>query len=108
MFRVTVGHASDRTIELYVVGELVLGEATKQLRDVLSSLATTYAEVVVDFTTLTRIDSAGTGLLVACYSAAPTRGSKLRITNVTGRVREVLLLVKLLTILDDSGTPLAA
>jgi anti-sigma B factor antagonist len=103
MFRVTIGHVTGHTVGLFVEGTLVIGEAAQHLREMLSSLVTTHAEVIVDFSRLKRIDSTGVGVLVECYSAAQARGSRLRIRNVTGRVRDVLLLVKLLTLLDDDA-----
>jgi len=101
MFKIVVGSASNGTIEVALFGRLVLGQPTSRLREVLASLAGAYGRVVLDCQALKQIDSSGVGELVSCHAVASGQGTRLQVRNMTGQVREVLLLVKLLTVLED-------
>jgi anti-anti-sigma factor len=101
---VTPGH-----IELRLSGELVIGAETAKVRACLSPLVEKFAQVTVDLKSLRRIDSTGIGVLVMAYAKARNHGHRLLATNVGGTVRDTLLLVKLLAVLDpECMTPQAA
>ena len=62
----------------------------------------------MDLGGLRRIDSTGIGVLVMTRSIADANGHRMRAVNVVGTVREVLLLVKLLTVLGGDDAPRVA
>lgn len=54
----------------------------------------------MDLSRVRPIDSTGVGVLVGARSVADAHGAHMRALNITGAVRDVLLLVKLLTVLS--------
>lgn len=108
MFRVLVRSITEDTVEIGVEGDLTLGPPTSQFRDVVVNLLARYREVTIDFSRMRRIDSTGVGVLIECHTSAHARGRRLRLANIVGRVREVLLLVRVLTLIEGDPTALAA
>ena len=57
------------------------------------------------------VDSAGLGELVQAYATTKTRGGALKLLNVTKRLRDLLVVTKLLTVFetfDDEASALAS
>lgn len=71
-------------------------------------LATAVGEatgVVLDLTRVAMIDSTGLGLLLTTERSARTRGGRVVLAGVGARVRQLLHLVKLETVLTSCATP---
>ena len=103
MMSYEIQESSTGCIEVRLVGDLVMGPDGAKVRECLSALVRKFPQVIVDLSRLRRIDSAGIGILVAAHSEAGRNGNLLRAVNVVGSVRDLLLLVKLLTIFDGSS-----
>ena len=103
MMRYEIQESSTGCVELRLDGDLVLGPDGAKVRECLSALVRRFPQVTVDLSRLRRIDSAGIGILVAAHAEAGKNGNLLRAVNVVGSVRDLLLLVKLLTIFDGSS-----
>ena len=57
------------------------------------------------------MDSAGLGQLVQAYATTKNKGGALKLVNVTKRLRDLLIVTKLLTVFDtydDEKTALAS
>ena len=57
------------------------------------------------------MDSAGLGELVQAYATTKSRGGALKLMNVTKRLRDLLVVTKLLTVFetfDDEASALAS
>ena len=76
-----------------LTGPLQLGIECKQLELAFDQLLHDgHTRVVLDLTKLTRLDSAGLGKLVNCYSRLKTAGGTLRLAGTTGMIDGVLKL----------------
>jgi len=107
MVKYEVSETSPGSVVARLEGDLVLGDAG-EVRACLNPLAESFSDLTVDLGGLHRIDSTGIGVLVMARSIADANGHRMRAINVVGAVREVLLLVKLLTVFGGDAGPSAA
>jgi anti-sigma B factor antagonist len=56
--------------------------------------------IVVDLGGVSYVDSAGLGQLVQAYATTKNKGGALKLLNVTKRLRDLLVVTKLLTVFD--------
>ena len=95
-----------------VSGKLILGEGVGALRSRLAILSKQgHKNIVLDLGGLTQLDSSGIGVLVASFATISNLGGKLKLLNVTARVKDLLLLTKLYTVFEvfeDEATALAS
>lgn len=95
---------------LEVSGRLAMGpscdEVDQRLQDL---LATGHKALLVDCSAVSTIDSQGIKSLVRGFISAKTRGGKLKLLKPSPRVREVLTITHLLSVMeayDDEETAL--
>jgi len=92
-----------------VSGRLTLGEGATLLRDALQGLvAVGKRKIVLNLGGLLSLDSAGIGLLVSSYASMNRAGGQMKLCNLSTRVKDVLLITKLLTVFEVFDTELAA
>ena len=86
---------------LELVGRVVLGDESNQLRTKLQDLlAAGKTKVVLDLAEVKYIDSAGLGTLVAGFTTAQNQGANLKLANLTKKFDEQLHITKLVTVFD--------
>ena len=86
---------------LELVGRVVLGDESNQLRTKLKDLlAAGKTKVVLDLAEVKYIDSAGLGTLVAGFTTAQNQGANLKLANLTKKFDEQLHITKLVTVFD--------
>jgi len=91
----TVGHVHI----LDISGKILLGEATKNIRHTISDLLENGGtKIVINLMDVNYIDSSGIGELVRTYTTVTREGKQLRLLNLTKKIREVLVMTKLLTV----------
>lgn len=84
---------------LDISGRIILGEATESLRYTISDLLGNGGKkIVLNLTDVNYIDSSGIGELVRTYTTVTNEGKQLKLLNLTKRIRELLLITKLLTV----------
>lgn len=97
---------------LVLSGQLTGGGGDEQFREAIDTLlAAGRADILVDFTEVTFMDSAGMGELVSGHRTAERFGGKLKILNPTKRVHNSLTMAKLLPIFeifDDEDKAIAS
>ena len=82
-------------------GRLLLGPATKKLRDTVREVAKkNQQKIVLDMSKVTQIDSCGLGELVSCRSHVRNLGKDFVLLNPQDRTIRLLLLTKLETVFD--------
>lgn len=96
-----------------VTGDITLDKGGDVLlKDkVQSILQQCHTQVLVDLSDVLYVDSAGLGQLVQAYATAKNRGGTLKLMNVTKRLRDLLVVTKLLTVFeafDDEASALAS
>lgn len=83
-------------------GKLVAG-VTGLLRDEVKRLIPQSAKIVLDLTNLSQMDSLGLGTIVGLYVSAKASGSTLILINLSRRIRELLRITNVWSILEVYG-----
>ena len=82
-------------------GKITLGEGGLTLRDeVRKLLAAGQKKIVLNLGEVNYIDSSGLGELVSAYTAVKNAGGELKLLNLTSKVRDLLVITKLVTVFD--------
>jgi|SRR5688572_10364572 anti-sigma B factor antagonist len=86
-----------------VTGDITLNQGGDvMLKDKVQSLLQQgRTKLVLDLGNVSYVDSAGLGQLVQIHSTAKTNGGSLRLVNVTKRLKDLLVVTKLVTIFDS-------
>ena len=64
--------------------------------------------ILIDLGAVSYVDSAGLGQLVHAYATTKNKGGALKLVNVTKRLRDLLVVTKLLTVFDTYDSESAA
>jgi len=92
-----------------VVGRVTLGEGSSSLGDTLRGLAGKGSKkVIVNFAEVSYIDSSAIGELISGYSTLSKVGGQLKLTGLSKRVKDLLLITKNYTIFDIHDNEAAA
>ena len=85
-----------------VTGDITLNKGGDVLlKDKVQSLLQQgHKNVLIDLSGVSYVDSAGLGELVQAYATTKNRGGALKLLNVTKRLRDLLVVTKLLTVFD--------
>lgn len=82
-------------------GRLIFEEGDVPLRDCINRLiGQGYMRIIVDMKKVTRLDSAGIGMLAAKYVTAYMRGGRMKLLNLTNRSEALMDVTKLTTVFD--------
>lgn len=86
---------------LTLVGRVVLGDESNQLRQKIKALvAAGNKRLVLDLGEVTYIDSAGLGTLVSGFTSTQSQGASMKLANLTKKFHEQLNITKLVTVFD--------
>jgi anti-sigma B factor antagonist len=100
-FAVAVAKTESGTTVLALEGKLTVGDACTSLRDaVRRELEQGNKTLVLDMEKLQYIDSSGLGILVSCLMAARHNEGDLAVSNVPSRIRDLLHVCRLDTIIQ--------
>lgn len=84
-----------------VSGRIVLGESSSALHERLRELVTGgRKKIVLNLAGVNFMDSAGIGELVSGYVSAGQKGGKVKLCELTKRVRDLLQVTRLYSVLD--------
>ena len=84
-----------------VSGRLTLGVGVTTLREVLRAMAKEGQQnVLLNLQDVSYIDSSGLGTLVSGFATLTSSGARLKLLNLTSRVKDLLLITKLYTVFD--------
>jgi anti-sigma B factor antagonist len=98
--RMVERRVDDVTI-LQLIGRLELEDGDTTLRDAINALvAEGRAKIVLDLKEVTRLDSAGIGMLVSKLLTARRGGGNLKLLNPTARTDRLMEITKLNTIFE--------
>ena len=87
---------------IQVLGDITLGKGGDViLKDKIQSLLQQgYRKLLIDLGKVSYVDSAGLGQLVQVYATTSHLGGSLKLLNLTKRLKDLLVLTKLLTVFD--------
>jgi len=84
-----------------VVGDITLKGGDIVLKDKINSLLQDgHRKILIDLGQVSYVDSAGLGQLVQVYATTSHLGGSLKLLNLTKRLKDLLVLTKLLTVFD--------
>lgn len=82
-------------------GKITIGIGDVELRDaVRGALDAGATKLLINMAGVTTVDSCGIGELVSSYTTSVHRGAKLKLINLTAKVRDLLRITQLITIFD--------
>jgi anti-sigma B factor antagonist len=88
-------------------GKITLGEGDEALKDKINSLILQgKKKILLNLAGVPYIDSAGLGEVVRTYTTVTRQGGQLRLSNLTKRITDLLVITKLTTVFEtfDSET----
>ena len=98
--RIAEEHIGDVTV-LRLTGRLELEDGDLIFRDAVNRLvAAGHVKIVLDFKDLTRIDSAGIGMLVSKYLSARQRGGTIKLLHLTRNSDHLMDITRLGTVFE--------
>ena len=84
-----------------ISGRIALGDGTALLRSTVRNLiAAGKKNILLNLADVPYIDSSGIGELVSAFTAVRREGGDVKLLQLTRKVREVLQIVKLMTVFD--------
>ncbi len=82
-------------------GKITIGEGDLKLREIVNGLLDEgRTNVLLNLNSVSYMDSAGIGELVACFKRARDKGSVLKLLNPSGKVQDLLVLTRLQEIFE--------
>jgi anti-sigma B factor antagonist len=86
-------------------GKLTLTDSAGRLKDKVNSLIFQgNKKVILNLGELSYMDSSGLGEIVACHTTVSRGGGKIGLANIGGRIKDLLVMTKLLTVFDCYDT----
>ena len=84
-----------------VKGKITIGEGDVKLRETIENLITSGKKsVLLDLGGVSFMDSSGVGELVGCYTTVMNRGGKLKLLNLTKKIKDLLQVTQLITVFE--------
>ena len=100
LMRITERRVADVTI-LQLDGRLELDNGDTVLRDYVHRLVEEgRVNLILDLTNVTRMDSAGIGMLVGKYLTVKRRGGSIKLVHLTNRTSRLLNITRLATVFE--------
>ena len=82
-------------------GKIVIGDEVAALRDKIKGLLQAGSKnILLNMANISYIDSTGVGALVGSFTSIRNQGGQMKLANLSQRVRDILLVTKLLTVFD--------
>jgi len=92
-----------------LAGKFTVVTKPGRVSDVINRLVLSDCQhIVLNLADVRYIDSSGLGELVSCYLAAERHGCKIKLANLDGRMKDVLVLTRLLSLFESHPSEDAA
>jgi len=89
------------TVILDLHGKILIGEGDDALREAVTKLVDSgKTKILLNLADVPYVDSAGLGEIVRCYTTVSKKGGKLKLLNLTAKIRDLLAITKLLTVFE--------
>lgn len=83
-------------------GKITIGEGDEALRNIISEvLEQGKRKILFNLEKVKYMDSAGIGELIRCYTTVTNKGGKLKLLNLTTKIKDLLTITKLISIFED-------
>lgn len=98
--QLTVRQVGDVSV-VDVAGRITLGESASSLREAIRDLlGNGHKKLILNLGEVSYIDSSGIGELVSAFTTVTNQGGRLRLLNLTKRVKDLLQITKLYTVFE--------
>lgn len=98
--KLTTRQVGDVTV-IDAVGRITLGEGSSTFRDTLRDMVSKgQKKVLLNLADVSYIDSSGIGELVSGFTTVTNQGGRLKLLNLTKRVKDLLQITKLYTVFE--------
>jgi anti-sigma B factor antagonist len=88
-------------VVLTLKGDLTIGKGDVSLREqFLKTLDEGHRKLLIDVKSVSYVDSAGIGELVRCKTTSTHRGADVKLLHVEAKLRQLLLMTKLIGIFE--------
>ena len=82
-------------------GKILIGEGDDALREAVTKLVDSgKTKILLNLADVPYVDSAGLGEIVRCYTTVSKKGGKLKLLNLTKKIKDLLAITKLLTVFE--------
>jgi len=86
-------------------GKILIGEGDDALRDGVTRLVDSgKTKIILNLADVPYVDSAGLGEIVRCYTTVSRKGGRLKLLNLTKKIKDLLAITKLLTVFETYET----
>jgi len=90
-------------------GKITMGDGSPTLREEVHKLLDEgKKKIVLNLADVNYIDSSGLGELVSSYTSVKNSGGELKLLNLTSRVRDLLVITKLVTVFEVKDDEVSA
>ena len=82
-------------------GKIMIGEGDDALREAITRIVDGgQSRIVLNLADVPYVDSAGLGEIVRCYTTVSRKGGRLKLLNLTKKIKDLLSITKLLTVFE--------
>jgi anti-sigma B factor antagonist len=93
--------AVGEVVILDLIGKITIGEGSVQLRDAVSNLLDAGRNrIILNLAAVSYVDSSGIGELVSRYTTTKNAGGRLKLLNLPKKIKDLLMITKLLTVFE--------
>jgi len=86
-------------------GKIMIGEGDDALREAITRIVDSgQSKIVLNLADVPYVDSAGLGEIVRCYTTVSRKGGRLKLLNLTKKIKDLLSITKLLTVFETYDT----
>jgi len=86
-------------------GKIMIGEGDDALREAITRIVDGgQSRIVLNLADVPYVDSAGLGEIVRCYTTVSRKGGRLKLLNLTKKIKDLLSITKLLTVFETYDT----
>jgi len=90
---------------LDVSGKITSTDSDGRLKEKVTGLVTEgHKKLVLNLSGVSFVDSSGLGETVACYTTAKGKGGEVKLAGATKRIKDLLVMTKLVTVFDSHDT----
>jgi len=91
----------DKTAQVTIVGEVTAGNALQFKQQLLQAIQLQTPTILLDLSSVKRMDSAGVAVLIECYRSLRNEGRKLGLVRIPSAIRKILDLLGTVDVVFD-------
>ena len=86
-------------------GKITMTDSNGRLKEKVTTMVIEgHKKLALNLSGVSYIDSSGLGETVACYTTAKGKGGEVKLVGATARIKDLLVMTKLITVFDSYDT----